>query len=85
MKCYTNKQSIRKYRWYLHITEHHMRKSERCLTRLTIGLSKLTYGHYMSWEECGENTPLTIKHILTECPSLNRRLQFFDSNNKTME
>ena len=36
-------------------------------------------------EACGEDTPLTIKHILTECPSLNnKRCQFFGSTNKTM-
>ena len=34
----------------------------------------------------GEETPLTIKLILTERPSLtNRKLQFFGSNNKTMK
>ena len=34
----------------------------------------------------GEDTPLPIKHILTECSSLNNgRRQFFGSTNKTME
>ena len=68
------------------------RQWERCLTRLRIGHSKLTHGHYMSreqppiCEDCGEDTPLTIKHILTECPSLNnRRRQFFGTTNKTMK
>ena len=32
----------------------------------------------------GENTPLTIKHILTERPLFNRKRQFFGSTNKTM-
>ena len=37
---------------------------------------KLTHGHYRSMgepptcEDCIEDTPLTIKHILTECPHL---------------
>ena len=67
------------------------RQWERCLTRLRIGHSELTHGHYMSREqpqrvETGEDTPLTIKHIVTEYPPLNnRRLQFFCSTNKTME
>ena len=68
------------------------RQWERCLTKLRIGHSKLTHGHYLSreqpstCEDCGEDTPLTIKHILTECSSLNnRRRQFFDSTNKTMK
>ena len=67
------------------------RQWDRCLTRLRIGHSKFKLGHYMSREpppicrNCGENTPLTIKHILTKCPSLNtRRRQFFGSTNKTM-
>ena len=34
----------------------------------------------------GEDTPLTIKRILTERPSLNNiRRQFFGSTNKTMK
>ena len=47
------------------------RQWERCLTRLRIGHSKLTHRHYMSREQplackdCREDTPLTIKHILT--------------------
>ena len=69
------------------------RQWERCLTRLRIGYSKLKHGHYMSreqsptCEDCGEDTPLTIKHIiLTECPSLNnRRRQFFGTTNKIMK
>ena len=35
-------------------------------------------------EDFGEDTPLTIKHILTKRPSLNnRRHQFFGPTNKT--
>ena len=34
----------------------------------------------------GEDTPLPIKHILTDIPSLNnRRRQFFGSTNKTVK
>ena len=34
----------------------------------------------------GENTPLTIKHILTDCPSLNhRRRKLFGTPNITMK
>ena len=34
----------------------------------------------------GEDPPLTVKHILTEQPSLNnRKRQFFGSTNKTIE
>ena len=68
------------------------RQWERCLTRLRIGHTKLTHGHYMSreqpqtCEDCGEDIPLTIKHILTECPALNhKRRQFFGTANKTMK
>ena len=67
------------------------RQGERCLTRLGIGNSKLTHGHYMSreqpptCEDCGEDTLPTIKHTLTECPSLNnRRRQFLGTTNKTI-
>ena len=36
--------------------------------------------------DSGEDTPLTIKRILTERPSLNnRRRQFFGATNKTMQ
>ena len=64
------------------------RQWERCLTRLRIGHSKLTHGHYISREQpptC-EDTPLTIKRILTERPSPNNiKRQFFGSNIKTMK
>ena len=59
-------------------------KWERSPSRLRIGHNKLKPGHYMSreqpvtFEDCGKDTPLTIKHILRECPSLNnRKRQFF--------
>ena len=36
-------------------------------------------------EDCGEDTPRTIKHILIECSSLdNRRRQCFGSTNKAI-
>ena len=48
---------------------------DRCPTRLRIGHSKRTHGHYMSREQpqhvkTEEDTPLTIKRSLMECPSL---------------
>ena len=68
------------------------RQWERCLTSLNIGHSKHTYGHCMSreqpptCEDCGEDTSLTIKHTLTECPSPNNiKRQFLGSNIKTMK
>ena len=68
------------------------RQWEKCPIRLRIGHSKLTHGHYMSREQppicenCAENTPLAIKRILTERPSLsNRRRQLFGSTNKNMK
>ena len=53
------------------------RQWDRCLTRLRIGNIKFTRGNYISreqlhtCEDCGEDTPLTIKHVLTECHLLN--------------
>ena len=39
-----------------------------------------------TYVDYGKDTPLTIKHILTERPSLNnRRRQFFGTTNKTMK
>ena len=65
------KQIIRNHRLYmLPNTVRENRQWERCLTRLRIGHIKLTHGPYMSreqpptCEDCGEDTPITIKHIL---------------------
>jgi hypothetical protein len=49
-----------------------IRKEEVILTRLWIGHTRLTYGHLL----CGElssfcnnwGTPLTVSHILVDCP-----------------
>ena len=58
------------------------RQWERSITRLKIGYREQP----SSCEDCGEDTPLAIKHVLTECPSLNnRRRQFFGTTNKTMK
>ena len=49
---------------------------EACSTKLRIGHTKLTHRHYMSMEQlpscedCGEDTPLTIKHFLTDSSHL---------------
>ena len=55
------------------------RQWDRCLTRSRICHSKFTDSHFKSREQpptcenCGANTPITKKHVLTECPSLNNR------------
>ena len=55
------------------------RQWDRCPTRLRIGHIKLTHGHYKSreqpptCEDCGEDTPVTKKCILTERLSLNKK------------
>ena len=37
-------------------------------------------------EDCGEDTPIIIKHIIRECHSSNnRRRQLFGTSNKTMK
>ena len=68
------------------------RQWEICQTILKIGHSKLAHGHSMSrvqpcsCENCREEIQPTIKHILTECASLNnRRRQRFGNTNKTMK
>ena len=47
------------------------RKEEVVLTRLHIGHTKLTHSYLLQGEEQPEcipcQTPLTVKHILTEC------------------
>ena len=49
---------------------------ERALARLRIGHSHMTHSYLMSGDEqpvcerCPTGAPLTIKHILTECPAL---------------
>ena len=67
------------------------RQWERALVRLRIGHSHLTHGHLMSrsssptCEDCGEEYPLTIKHILIECPFLETsRRQHLLPNQTTM-
>ena len=54
------------------------RQWDRCPTRLRTGHRKLAHGHIMSKEQpqnlkTGEDTPLTIKLILTERRSLNNK------------
>ena len=49
-------------------------------------MDTICQGNNPQYEKTGEDTPVTIKHILTEYPSLNnRRCQFFGSTNKTMK
>ena len=59
--------------------------------KLKIDHGKLTHEHYISRKrppacETGEDTPLTMKNILTERPLLNnRRHKFFGYLKKTMK
>ena len=60
------------------------RRKETALCRLRIGHTRLTHGFLMSrnpppfCEDC--IVPLTVRHILVECPSLEEhRLKFFSS------
>ena len=49
-------------------------------------MDTISQGNNPQHVKTGKDTPLTIKHILTECPSLNkRRLQIIGSTNKTMK
>ena len=49
-------------------------------------MDTICQGNNSQYVKTGEDTPLTIKHILTERPLLNnRKRQFFASTNKTME
>ena len=57
---------------------------ERTLLRLRIGHTRLTHGYLMvrgeqpTCEWCGMDTPLTIDHLLANCPNLDtKRRQFF--------
>jgi hypothetical protein len=60
------------------------------LTRLRIGHSTLTHGHLMdrSYQPYCDDclVPLTIKHLLIECPSLiHERIRYFNTANPTMK
>ena len=62
------------------------RRWERTLARLRLGHSRLTHGFIISnttppfCENCGEDTALTIKHIIVECPQYRmERLRNFGS------
>ena len=66
------------------------REWERTLTRLRIGHTKKTHGFLMAQAErpyCEDCTvPLSVKHILLECPSFSsERAQFFPSHNLTLK
>ena len=66
------------------------REWERALNRLRIGHSMLTHGFLMEARHpplCDDCiVPLTIKHILTECPNFyNERLTYFNTINLTMK
>ena len=53
---------------------------------LSSHMDTICQGHNPQRMKTGEDTPLTIKNILTERPSLNnRRRQFFGTTNKTMK
>ncbi|XP_071043052.1 uncharacterized protein [Parasteatoda tepidariorum] len=68
-----------------HLPVLHLRSSDVKLTRLRIGLTRLTHLHLLFGEpppECSTcNVPLTIHHILITCPCFNQhRLKLFDSS-----
>ena len=49
-------------------------------------MGTICQGNSPQYVKTGDDTPLTIKRILTERPSLNnRRLKFFGFTNKTMK
>ena len=61
------------------------RKRETALCRLRIGHTRLTHGYLMCQDPppyCSDCiVPLTVRHILIECPSLNElRFQCFHCN-----
>ena len=69
---------------------HKERKVEVVLTRLRIGHTRLTHGHLMERRHAPycDNciVPLTVKHIITECPDYNEeRLLYFGNGAVTME
>ena len=66
------------------------RKVEVVLTRLRIGHTRLTHGHLMERRHapyCNNCiVPLTVKHIITECPDYSEeRLLYFGNGAVTME
>ena len=67
------------------------RRWERALSRLRLGHSKATHSYLMNGEPpplcdwCGDDTPLTIKHVLVECPvHRNARRRIFNTATVTM-
>ena len=68
------------------------RRWERALSRLRLGHSRITHGYLMSGgsppmcDHCDEETRLSIKHILVECPAYReKRRQFLGTSNVTMK
>ena len=75
-RCATSKmgevtRSVSNNRSYTHVQD---RRSQTCLARLRIGHSRLTHSYLMSRDYqpyCDDClVPLTIRHLLVECPSL---------------
>ena len=67
------------------------RKLEVILCRLRIGHTRVTHRHYMSGagenlcEHCGD-IPLTVDHLLRECPQYStKRVAFFNNSHPSME
>ena len=68
-------------------------KWERTLIRLRIGHTRLTHGYLLSGsrsaptcEDCDDEVPLTVKHLLTECTAHRyARLRAFNSFTVTMK
>ena len=66
------------------------RRLEVVLCRLRLGHTRLTHGHLMerrSSNECNYcgDIPLTVEHILCECPQYLNRLACFGRQNPTLE
>ena len=69
------------------------RKWERTLNRLRIGHTRLTHGYLLAGnrtpptcDDCEDEAPLTVKHLLTECPAHRfARLRAFSSTSVDMK
>ena len=67
------------------------RKWEILLTRMRIGHSRLTHGYLIAGgspptcPHCGEDQPLTIKHVLVQCPEhVHQRRRLFGTPSITL-
>ena len=73
-----------------HVRDSTNRKWEISVTRLKIGHTKFTHRYLLNREEpplCEDCiVPLTVKHILIECPSYEeQRIAHFNTNNPSLK